>query len=60
MDLHRSLKAILGDADLAEDALRWGGLQGTGGDNELAGNPLLFFELTARIARRRRFSKRAG
>ena len=35
------------------------GFQGTHGDNELAPNPLPFFELTTKVARRRYFSKRA-
>ncbi len=38
----------------------WWGLPGTHGDNELEPNPLPFIELTTKVARRRRFSKRAG
>jgi hypothetical protein len=36
------------------------GLQGTHGDNELHLNLLPFFELTTKVARRQRFSKKAG
>ncbi len=36
------------------------GLQGTHGDNELDRSPLPLFELTTKVARRRRFSKREG
>jgi hypothetical protein len=35
----------------------WGGLQGTGGDNELAWNSLPSPNLTAKVAHRRHFSK---
>ena len=38
----------------------WWGFLGTHGDNESEPNPLRFIELTTKVARRRRFSKRAG